>query len=568
MKATFLKSVKFLGMEYKIIFLSTISNTFLKLNRSRLLLFTLLFLFIITVEMRPSRLYYIVSVLYFRFSQAQFLGYLFLVLLTAWAIFTVLLNQSASIRRTFTIFLFPLLWISITYRLVTGYNFLYADALTLLSNPHLTMQAIHNFASQAFYGFLITSTIYQAGYAILKRYDKVYPPSYGSFFLLVTLLGALQIKTTAGIVDDYPAAFRVPLSLLIASLSHPEQKQREGVPHQATDAGVKHLIFVVDESITGGMLSINGHSAPTTPYLQQSRDIINFGMASAYTNNSAGSNIALVSGARMEELPNKSQAILSKPNIFQYAKNAGYTTYFFDAQTANNLLQNFMTQEDHKYIDHFIQPATHAPTAPYFELDYIIADSLIRLAGSQQKVFIYVNKVGAHWPYPATYPNDSVFFAPVLSARTFYRDKTSTLNTYYNSIRWTVDEFWKKLLQGISASDSTVLVYTSDHGQDFSGNSIGRMHGTIYQSNPQEAEVPVWVVDRAGFTSPGFTPKSPDKYAHQQIFPTLLLMMGYPESFTQKEYGSSLFDPAPQGKRHFISGDVFGRGTHKKTVFD
>ena len=57
------------------------------------------------------------------------------------------------------------------------------------------------------------------------------------------------------------------------------------------------IFYIVDESVRGDYLSINGFSEDTTPYLNSQKDLfINFGAVSSSSNCSLTANIALQSG--------------------------------------------------------------------------------------------------------------------------------------------------------------------------------------------------------------------------------------------------------------------------------
>src|SRR5690606_24352315 len=187
--------------------------------------------------------------------------------------------------------------------------------------------------------------------------------------------------------------------------------------------------------VTASELGLNNPNLKTTPFLKKhAAAFINFGIAASSTNQSDGSNIALMCGTRPEELPDKNQLTLQRPNIFQFAKQAGYTTYYIDGQLTGKTLQNFVSPEDLKYIDNFWQPGNDFPDQPRYMRDHLIAEKLTELAKSDKMVFIYVVKVGAHWPYASAYPSDSAFFQPVLGKRSLYKDRERTLNTYHNAL--------------------------------------------------------------------------------------------------------------------------------------
>ena len=118
----------------------------------------------------------------------------------------------------------------------------------------------------------------------------------------------------------------------------------ELVPREKSDADV--VILIVDESMTADFLGINGFDRPTTPYLASTASqYVNLGTASSGGNKSATSNMILRSGLRVDQVPDGAQLSLRCPNIFQYARKAGYWTAYIDAQSSAHKFSNYMRLE-------------------------------------------------------------------------------------------------------------------------------------------------------------------------------------------------------------------------------
>ncbi|HEY4652254.1 MAG TPA: sulfatase-like hydrolase/transferase, partial [Pontibacter sp.] len=493
-----------------------------------------------------------------------------IVTLTVWGQLLFILNKNREIRRLYLMLLLPCLLVSLSYRFITGYNYSYTDAQTALGNLHTFGAALQNFTLPVLLALLSSIVIVLVLWLVPRSIKPVYSLKHTLLLLPIAALGFWYINKSAGVIDDLPAFYRVPLSTYLAAVHKLPLGERGPLTIAPEGKGVKHIFLIVDESITGSSLSLNGNPVATTPFLQAHQDsIVNLGIASAFTNNSAGSNIALMSGARLSLLPDTDHTLLTSPSIFQFAKKAGYTTYYIDSQIGGGALQNFMSLQDLEYIDHFVQPANVIPEMPYYMRDHWVAEQLIKLSKSDQMCFVYVVKAGAHWPYARTYPQDSALFRPVLSERSMLKDKIRSVNTYHNAIRWSVDQFWKKLITHIQAADSTLILYTSDHGQDLSGDGISIMHASTIATKPIEADVPLWYMDKSGIAA-AFTKERTieGKRSHEQIFPTLLLLQGYSWQEVQQKYGGSLFDPPPAAPGQFLTGDIFGRGRTRMVDFD
>jgi lipid A ethanolaminephosphotransferase len=171
-------------------------------------------------------------------------------------------------------------------------------------------------------------------------------------------------------------------------------------------------------------------------------------------------------------------------------------------------------------------------------------------------VLIYANKNGAHFPYDLGYPANQDLFRPTMTASgsdaTRYR-----VNSYRNVVAWSVDRFLARLFEEIDLED-TVVIYTSDHGQNFQPNRFA--HCSVEDPDPREALVPLWVATRdAGLKArlAAAAQVTRGHASHFQIVPTVLQLLGYAPAEVERVYGASLFEPHTETAA-FTSGDVFG----------
>jgi hypothetical protein len=106
------------------------------------------------------------------------------------------------------------------------------------------------------------------------------------------------------------------------------------------------------------------------------------------------------------------------------------------------------------------------------------------------------------------------------------------------------------------------MIYTSDHGQNLwdDGPTLWRH----CDSNPPPTELWVPLVAFTGDTQfradlSRSAARSANEATHFEIFPTLLLAMGYDANGVTETYGPNLID-IPKGRpRRFVVGDVNGR---------
>jgi glucan phosphoethanolaminetransferase (alkaline phosphatase superfamily) len=242
----------------------------------------------------------------------------------------------------------------------------------------------------------------------------------------------------------YPSIFSMPALYLKNMLTTSYYGPRDKVSIALNGAPkVKHIIYLVDESIRGDRLSINNYPYDTTPYLK-TLDLINFGVASSSGNCSKTSNVLLRSGVQQAGLPDNATRTLRDPSIFQYARLAGYRTVFIEGQIPGGNLQDYMTRYDLIDIDEFFYMDRIMPCENFG--DCFPAQKIAEVLKQEKPSFIMVVKAGAHVPYQKNYPEKNRVFAPDLGSSESMTDRPRTLNSYYNAIRWSVDDFFANLI--------------------------------------------------------------------------------------------------------------------------
>src|SRR5262249_41566183 len=130
------------------------------------------------------------------------------------------------------------------------------------------------------------------------------------------------------------------------------------------------------------------------------------------------------------------------------------------------------------------------------------------------------------------------------------------LHMYNNAILWSVDGFFKKLLDRFQY-DNVLLVYTSDHGQRLMNGKERKSHCTTPSEHTQVGEglVPLIVSTGIPELELRLRESAARLYNHGSgfdIFPTLLLAMGYNEQWVRTSSGPTLLDASANRKRHFL----------------
>jgi glucan phosphoethanolaminetransferase (alkaline phosphatase superfamily) len=330
------------------------------------------------------------------------------------------------------------------------------------------------------------------------------------------------------------------------------------------------IVMIMDESVRGDSLSLNGATHNTTPFLKSTDHLINFGVAISGANCSSVSRAIFRFGMRQSDLPNNWREGLTRPTIWQLAHRAGYKTVHLNAWS-NPLLQRIsgLSPAEEAQVDSNVAMLEN----PGYLRDQKLVDKLLRVLKDDGPAFIYVDKYGIHFPYSDKYPPDfHAFPEPVgsktpnqqqASSETFLKGfmppsgkdfSESEIAHYPNAIVWSVDEFFRRLLPGVDLS-KTLIVYTSDHGQSLLPGHL--THCSTTQTVPEgEAYVPLFAITSLpefeqhleNGAASGF-----GRFSHFEVFPTLLLAMGYDPGWVKRTYGPSLME-SPSPDRKFMIG--------------
>src|SRR5262249_22046720 len=129
------------------------------------------------------------------------------------------------------------------------------------------------------------------------------------------------------------------------------------------------------------------------------------------------------------------------------------------------------------------------------------------------------------------------------------------LRAYNNALLWSVDGFFEKLFSRLD-KQNVFIIYTSDHGQ--SGQRMS--HCSTRNAHVGEGLVPLIVSTGIQDLAVRLRKSATHAYGqatHFEIFPTLLLAMGYDEQWVRERYGPSLLDIPANRHRQFIFTSSF-----------
>jgi len=333
-----------------------------------------------------------------------------------------------------------------------------------------------------------------------------------------------------------------------------------------------NVIYVIDESIRGSNLSLNGYPRATTPFLQslETQGLLkNLGICVAASSFSHISNAYLITGHN--SFPDDAFRTTRNPTIFDYAKKMGYETIYIDIDKGYLSPLVKAAGDGHvRSLDWWMtdQSFNEGPINLETSKDLGIANFLSGLLNERGGYFVLVNKKGLHFSYRNRYPDDrdSTIWQPVMEA-TESIDPSATgreklVNTYDNGIRFQVDEFFRVFVSE-TTNQNYVILYTSDHGQTLAE------HGQVYtHMKPDKViiDVPDFLVSGEQYSKAGLLAViSPGiRVSHLNNFATLLDLMGVPMSLRARPYDKSIFSLTAEDNkvRYYMSGSLHGFGDY------
>ena len=349
----------------------------------------------------------------------------------------------------------------------------------------------------------------------------------GSVFLLIVLLTSLYALT-----NQEPdlglslSAFSQTITRFVMDDMLPSK--REIIKYHHPGVPKNNIVLVIDESIRGDHLSVNGYARDTTPLLNRldstEDGFHSWGLAVSGATCSYPSNALILTGVRPGI--DKFEMTVNYPTVFQYAKSIGYKTYYMDAQT--NSLWNGLTDQDVSFIDKWFKASDFGNDC---ESDFRAADMISEIVSKGAGNFIVLNKRGVHFLYESSYPSEGAVWFPLPGDYNSHPEFIS--NSYDNGILYNVNTFFEHLMINPRILENTTILYTSDHGQTLFENHVNWLHCN-YTS--QEATVPLIMIGE------NLPPIDHSYHAsHSNILPTLLDLMGIPTDQRIHSYAPSLF---------------------------
>jgi glucan phosphoethanolaminetransferase (alkaline phosphatase superfamily) len=320
-----------------------------------------------------------------------------------------------------------------------------------------------------------------------------------------------------------------------------------------------NIVFIVDESIRGDHLSLNGYPRQTTPFLDElsKRGLLkNWGIAVSASTCSIYTHDILLTGFTPDDFPDPDEKINKAPLIFQYARAMRYKTYYLDGQMDS--FWGALEYDGNFYVDVRVDISSfNKKGAMYWETDFEIAKKVNEILSSSSGNFIFIFKKGVHFPYNYIFPPDETIWKPSYVGNTPYKlppeEHDSIVNSYDNGIKYNSDNFFKNLASDYgNLPNNTVILYTGDHGQTLGEGGKNYPH---CGDSRNEAMVPLFIIGNLG--------KEVDtkfKPIHANIFATMLDLMNYPESLRKRQYAISLLKAkeSDSKERYYVPANFKG----------
>jgi glucan phosphoethanolaminetransferase (alkaline phosphatase superfamily) len=482
------------------------------------------------------------------------LGYLLLLVLCTASTVTVTFIINSYARVSYAILFGSLLTFWTAYQAILQTFMTYDAFITMLHSRAFIGDALSQFMP-IFIRAIALGLMILVGIALPpeSRKRRLLPDMLTWALAPIAVLGITSIAYARGgdglqglPGNDLVAAYLV---LLGVETYRSEEAPREKVALASIPAKPDYdVILIVDESVRGDYLDVGAETGVTSNLLGGNPAVHNFGLAASGNNCSEGSNMLLRFGGTREDYRITTN---HKPSIFHYAKSRGFKTVYVDAQRNGKRLQNGMDDYELSAIDEFIQ----FDGVNIVDRDIRIAKLISARTRNRVQEFIYVNKVGAHFPVHDKFPDNFMRYTPALRRGTYasvadlaVRPSDLTWvqysNSYRNTLLWNVGEFFRIVL-GSADLDHAFLLYTSDHGEDFGEKqSSFKLHCS---PDPSQIEGLVPLVIITGL--PDWSEKARvwamrnfNHSSHYNIFPTILAVLGYSDPQILSTYGPSLFE--------------------------
>lgn len=355
-------------------------------------------------------------------------------------------------------------------------------------------------------------------------------------WVLLVALCYIPVRTFA-IKDDYgkqPAVHNLAFSNMYSSTSYffartlPFKWNHSRQIEESARAPLKktsekpqvNVIFILGESLRYQNMQLFGYEKPTTPQLVK----LSEQMPMVYRRAVSGgvcTDVAVPMFMNNAYGTNPTPAILEQDRcLFRLAKNNGFETSFYSAQTEGELkhIINFLCAGS---IDHMRLALTSSEdvTEGKKSYDEVLLPDLEKVDFSKPQ-FLVLHQRGSHVPYSLRYPPEKTVFPVDPQA-----DMTTRLVTEYNNSVAFTDEILSEIIQRIFSQSKmpTYIVFTSDHGQVL-GENKSWGHSDL---NEYVFKVPFLFLSSSKDNIYKQVNAMPEFVVHEDLSSLLIYLLGY-----------------------------------------
>jgi glucan phosphoethanolaminetransferase (alkaline phosphatase superfamily) len=377
--------------------------------------------------------------------------------------------------------------------------------------------------------------------------------------LPIAMVVAMALYSQGG-TSTFPTPVGLPIRFASAIVTVAKQDavaerlHARPVALHSGESRFEKIIVIMDESVRAGFVNST---------LMTKLGLIDYGPTVSAGNCSRFSRFIFKRGLKPADLPKAfvpNGLASEEPTVWQYAEAAGFKTVYIDA-VGDAVLHDGINRDELSHVDE----RYYVHVRPIYMRDFDALKRLIAVMSRPGKAFIFLDKQGVHHPYQDKYPpNEALSFegpaVKVPESKELRDYQRNLLERYNKAVDWTVNKFISDLLAH-GLPEDTLLIYTSDHGQSLVENNTKWTHCSSGRSTVNgEGLVPLLVYLKQDTPfSRSLRANAADfngKYSHFQVFPTLLIALGYPKDAVTQSYGDSLLDPPPSKRRFLKGGDV------------
>lgn len=234
------------------------------------------------------------------------------------------------------------------------------------------------------------------------------------------------------------------------------------------DKAQQVVVLVIGETGRADNWEMYGYSRKTNPRLKQENNLVLFSDALTQANVTYKSVSVILSSVGAKNY----KEIYNRKSIFDAFKEVGFTTVCLSNQAENHsMIEEFTKSAD---IYKTIRTTDKSGSTTNYNDGKLINLMKKVIDSHSENLFIVLHTYGSHYNYNERYPKKFSRFKPDSVTAVSKSQKERLVNAYDNTILYT-DYFLAKTIDALkNSSASSLLMYTSDHGEDLFDDDRGK----------------------------------------------------------------------------------------------